>query len=99
MLEISWLSGKLDSIIHIIQSINWVDVLDILAVSVVLYFAYKFIRNKRAGKLFGGVLILLFGLLVGEVAGMHALQFIFKNFFHCNVLISPLCKIKSLKIL
>lgn len=86
MLEKGWLYDKINSIIHIVQSVSWVDIIDILAVSVILYFAYKFIRNKRAGKLFTGVLILLFGLLVGEVAGMHALQFIFKNFFQVGVI-------------
>lgn len=86
MLEKGWIYEKINSIIHIIQSISWVDVIDVLAVSVILYFAYKFIRNKRAGKLFTGVVLLLLGLLVGEVAGMHALQFIFKNFFQVGVI-------------
>ena len=50
------------------------------------YFGYKFIRNKRAGKLLAGVLLLLVALLVGEITGMHALQFIFENFFQVGVI-------------
>ena len=81
-----WFSDVFSGIGHTIGSISIVDVIDILAVSVLLYFGYKFIRNKRAGKLAAGVLLLIFALLVGEFVGMHALQFIFKNFFQVGVI-------------
>lgn len=84
--EKGWFEEFFSSVIHIVQSIQIVDIIDILAVSVLLYFGYKFIRNKRAGKLFSGVLLLLVALVVGEIAGMHAMQFIFENFFQVGVI-------------
>lgn len=86
MFEKGWLADFFTGVIHIIQSIGWVDVIDILAVSVLLYFGYKFIRNKRAGKLIAGVLLLLVALVVANATGMHALQFIFENFFQVGVI-------------
>ena len=86
MLDFKWFSDVFEGVIHIVRSITWVDVLDILAVSVILYFAYKFIRNKRAGKLLAGVLLLLVVLAIGELTGMHAMQFIFQNFFQVGVI-------------
>jgi len=86
VLEKGWFSDFFSGVIHIIQSIGWVDIIDILAVSVLLYFGYKFIRNRRASKLFAGVILVFIALLFGEIAGMHALQFIFKNFFQVGVI-------------
>lgn len=73
-------------VVHIIQAIEWVDIIDILAVSVLLYYGYKFIRNKRAGKLIAGVFLILITLLIADIAGMLALQFIFENFFQVGVI-------------
>jgi len=55
-------------------------------ISVLFYFVYKFIRNKRAGKLITGVLLLLLALVISEITSMHALQFIFENFFQVGVI-------------
>ncbi|MBE6587190.1 MAG: TIGR00159 family protein [Ruminococcaceae bacterium] len=86
MFKKDWLSDFFTGVIHIIQSIELVDIIDILAVSVLFYFVYKFIRNKRAGKLITGILLLLVALLISEVTGMLSLQFIFENFFQVGVL-------------
>ncbi len=86
MFEKGWISDFFSSVIHIIQSIGWVDIVDILAVSVLLYLGYKFIRNKRAGKLIAGVLLILVALFFANATGMHALQFIFDNFFQVGVI-------------
>ena len=86
MFEKGWFSDFITGVWHIIFSIEWVDVIDILAVSVLLYFGYKFIRNKRAGKLIAGVMLLMLALIIADFAGMHALQFIFDNFFQVGVI-------------
>lgn len=86
MFEKSWFSDFFMGVVHIIQAIEWVDIIDILAVSVLLYYGYKFIRNKRAGKLIAGVFLILITLLIADIAGMLALQFIFENFFQVGVI-------------
>ena len=48
-----------NTVLHIIQTISLVDVFDILIVSIILYYVYKFIRDKRAGKLAVGVVFMI----------------------------------------
>ncbi len=51
------LPEQITDVINIIKTISFVDVIDIACVSVLLYYLYKFIRDKRAGKLAVGVLL------------------------------------------
>lgn len=81
-----WLTDFFSSALHIIQTIEFVDVVDILAVSVLLYYAYKFVRDRRAGKLAAGVLLLFIGLLVSDFVGMHAIQYFFSNLFQVGLI-------------
>ena len=43
----------------IIRSMRFVDVIDIIIVAVIIYYAYKFIKNRRASRLAVGVVLLL----------------------------------------
>ncbi len=81
-----WLADFLGSAVHIIQTIQLVDILDILAVSIILYYAYKFVRDRRAGKLAAGVLIFIALLLISDFIGMHAIQYFFQNIFQVGVI-------------
>lgn len=74
------------SVIHIIQTISFVDILDILIVSIILYYVFKFIRDKRAGKLAVGVVFMVAFLAFSELIGMRTMQYIFKNIFQVGVL-------------
>ncbi len=60
-----------NSVLNIIRTIKIVDVIDILLVSIILYYAYKFVRNRRAGKLAAGVILFIVALVISDVAGMH----------------------------
>ncbi len=75
-----------NTVTHIIQNISWVDILDILFVSVILYYVYRFIRNKRAGKLAVGVVSLVAFLVFSQLMGMRTMQYIFQNIFQVGVL-------------
>lgn len=57
------------------------DALDILALALIFYALYLFVRDRRAGKLMAGI-VLLFGIYaLSELLNMHALQYIFGSFF------------------
>lgn len=62
-----------------LKSIRIVDVLDILLVAVLFYYAYLFIKKRRAAKLALGVILFLALLLISELVGMQSLNFILKN--------------------
>ncbi len=68
------------------SQISFVDVIDILCVTVILYFVYKFVKERRAGKLAIGVLLMVFFLFIAELINLHAMQFIFRNIFQVGVL-------------
>ena len=68
------------------SQLTFVDVIDILCVAVVLYFAYKFVKDRRAAKLALGVLLLIAFLFIAELIQLHAMEFLFKNVFQVGVL-------------
>lgn len=69
-----------------LREITFVDILDILVLSVLLHMAYKFMRDRRAGKLALGVVIFMGILILSSVLKMHAIQFIFSNFYQIGLL-------------
>ncbi|MBR6681811.1 MAG: diadenylate cyclase CdaA [Clostridia bacterium] len=62
------------------------DFFDILIVSVIFYYAYKFIRDRRAGKLAVGVLLIVFMSIISDLFSLSALSFLVGNFFQIGLL-------------
>ncbi len=70
-----------------IKTISYFDVIDILCVTVLFYFVYKFMRERRSGKLAAGVVVLLLLYFVSEFLNMYVLQFLLKNVFQLGVIV------------
>lgn len=68
------------SVIDTVKTITIKDGIDILLLSVILYFVYHFIRDRRAGKLLMGLALILVLSIVSEVLELHALHFILGDF-------------------
>ena len=62
------------------------DFADILLLGFILYFLYRFIRDRRAGKLLFGLGIVLVLSLLGEALEMPATKFIFSDFRQIGVI-------------
>ena len=62
-----------------LSSMRVVDFIDIALVSVLFFYVFIFIRERRAGKLAVGVLLLLLAVMVSELANMRSLSFILSN--------------------
>lgn len=77
-----WFTGVLDQFKHI----GIIDVIDILIVATILYYVYKFIRVRRAGKLALGLVLLLIAFVISRLAEMYALGFILSNIFQVGIL-------------
>jgi len=73
-------------IIGVIAEMKFVDLIDIVILSVILFYVYKFIRQRRAVRLARGVLIVLAVLLLSVVFNMRALNFILENFFQVGMI-------------
>lgn len=71
---------------NIVSSASLVDLIDIAIVAFVFYYLYKFIRERRAGKLAAGIVILLLVMVISDVIGMHVLGFLLSNLFQVGLI-------------
>ncbi len=75
------LPEKLEDILRTVKSMELIDYIDIACVSILLYYLFKFIRDRRAGKLAIGVVLLFVIQLIGSVMDMYLLNYIMQNIF------------------
>ena len=68
-----------------LKTIGVNDVIDVLLLSVMLYYVYKFIRDRRAGKLLIGLGVVVSILVLSYVLRLKAITFIFENFFQVGL--------------
>lgn len=73
-------------VIGIIADMKFVDFVDIVILSIILFYVYKFIRQRRAVRLARGVLIVLATLLISVIFNMRALNFIIENFVQVGMI-------------
>jgi diadenylate cyclase len=66
--------------------VTWIDVLDILLVSLLLYQVYRLLKGSVAIKIFLGVLLVYSVYLLVKVLGMHLLQRILGQFIGVGVI-------------
>ncbi len=80
------MSDFLYYITETVKGIRWVDIIDIIIVSFFLYYIFKFIQDRRAGKLAVGLILLLALLFLSEALQMRALNFILSNLFSVGII-------------
>jgi diadenylate cyclase len=68
-----------------LSQIGVMDVIDILLLTVVFYYIYRFVRDRRAGKLAIGLLLIMGIMACSEIFHMRAIQFVFKNFYQVGI--------------
>ncbi|MBE6564146.1 MAG: TIGR00159 family protein [Ruminococcaceae bacterium] len=67
-------------------SFGLIDAVDIFLVAVLFYYLFKFFRDKRAGKLAIGVVLLVIFQIVSNVLNMKATHFIMENVFQVGLI-------------
>ena len=67
--------------------IRFIDILDIALVSVMLFFAFRFIRERRAGKLALGIVLLFLIMIISDVLEMYVTRFFLQNVFQVGILV------------
>ncbi len=70
----------------VVRAIGVMDILDIIIVSVLLYYLVRFIQQRRAGRLAIGVLVLLFMLIISTILNMHMIRYILENLFQVGII-------------
>lgn len=72
--------------INQIKAIGISDILDILIVAVLLYYVYVFIKERRAGKLALGVVVLLLIQMISSIFELEVLNFIMGNILQIGLI-------------
>ena len=63
-----------------------VDVIDILLLTLLLFYVYRFIKNRRAGKLALGLLLIILIMVISNAVNMRAVNFILHNFYQVGII-------------
>lgn len=76
-----------DSILQNILNISLSDIVDITCVSILLYYLYIFVRDRRAGKLALGVIVLFLAQILTDIFHMNVMQYLLQNIFQTGLLL------------
>ena len=68
------------------STFRFVDLIDILLICVFLFYLYRFIRERRAGKLALGVMVLFLLDLVSGWIGLRTVEFVLDHIFEVGIL-------------
>lgn len=69
-----------------VKSIRLNDVIDILVVAVVLYYIFKFVRNRRASRLAVGIGLLFLLYLVSDAFDLNTIKFVMGSIFQVGLI-------------
>ena len=75
-----------DNFKGVLMSIGFKDIADILIVAVFFYYAIKFLRDRRAGKLAFGVVLLFAIQIISDLFDFVALRFLLQNVFQIGLI-------------
>lgn len=73
-------------VLYPLSEIKFVDIIDILTLALLFYAFYHFIKNRRAGKLISGLVLIIVFLVLSTVFKMNAIQFVLQNFYQVGIL-------------
>lgn len=71
--------NMLDMVWNVIQSITFMDIIDILLMSYLVYLLIKLIRETRAGQLVKGILFIVIAYVISNIIGLKAMSYIIKS--------------------
>ena len=73
-------------IVDQLSSIQVVDILDIAVVSIIFYYLFKFISDRRAGRLAVGIVFIVVALVLSSIFNMHTLNFLLENIVQVGII-------------
>lgn len=75
------------SFLHLqFSTIRWTDILDILILAVLFYYGYRFISERRAGKLTIGILLIAIVMVVSDFLNLYAVRYLLGNVFQVGII-------------
>ena len=82
-----WISERFNHFLSYFTMITLIDVIDIICLAIVLYIAYRFVKERRAGKLVLGILFLFVFLFVCQLLSLKAMKFILTSIFEVGIVL------------
>ncbi|MBO5439311.1 MAG: diadenylate cyclase CdaA [Clostridia bacterium] len=82
-----WISERFNHFLTYFTMISIIDVIDIICLAIVLYIAYRFVKERRAGKLVLGILFLVVFLFVCQLLSLKAMKFILTSIFEVGIVL------------
>lgn len=79
-------SIALNYIVDHFKSMGINDIVDIICVSVLIYFVIKFAKDRRAGKLAAGIVILILLKIISDIFSLNSMAFIISNVFQAGLI-------------
>ena len=76
-----------DYILFPLLNIEFVNILDILLLTVLIYWVYKFVRERHAGRAVIGIGLVLVLYVLSDLLGMIAINSILKNFYTIGIIV------------
>lgn len=83
---LNYITDILQNFMRIIMSINFFDVLDILILTILVYYIIKLMRETRAMQLLKGIFFLIVIYVVVELCQLKAMSFLMENFLQVGIL-------------
>jgi len=80
------LSGFLEKLIQRIRIIGFKDIVDIFVVAIIFFCAIKFLHERRATKIVGGIVLVLVLMLVGNIFEMSLLNYLLSNISQVGII-------------
>jgi diadenylate cyclase len=80
----------LDFVVHMLRHftmITFLDILDVVCLSAVLFVVYKFVKERRAGKLMAGIGILALIGLICALLNLRSMQYLLSHFFDFGIVV------------
>ena len=81
-----YIKDILQNFIRIVQSISFFDVLDILMLTVVIFYVLKLTKETRAMQLLKGIVLLILLYVLVQLCNLKAMSFIMENFLQVGIL-------------
>ncbi|MGN0460089.1 MAG: diadenylate cyclase CdaA [Ruminococcus sp.] len=80
-------SAWLDSVLTVLKTFRFVDIIDIVVIAFIVYSLFKLVRDTRAEQLVKGIVILLIAYLVATVFNMLMMEILLRTLFEFGVVL------------
>ena len=83
---VKYVEDIFQNFVRIVRSISFYDVLDILILTLLVYYLVKLMRETRAMQLLKGIFFVIVIFVVVQIFQLKAMGFIFENFFQVGII-------------